>query len=171
MILRRISGYPLEWNYRYSEGERIDQLNSKKQFQFLPGCFDKHLATNPDITLTKDLDGKSIFARTGDGTLRITSDDVGLLIEADLIDNHLNRRLCSLIDRNRVRGWSHRAFPQLFGYRITTTDDVRLTQHHTAKLTEITLVIDKFPRARTRVTPIFLAGGPRLKVAANVTTH
>lgn len=168
MILRTIKAYALEWGYRYSEGERIDQLNAQRQFQFLPGCFDKHLATNPEITLTRDLDGKTVYARTSDGTLRIESDDVGLLVTADLLDNHLNRQLCSRIDAGRVRGWSHLAAPQLFGFRITQTDDVRLTQHHAAMLKELTLVIDKFPRARTRETPIFLKGGPRLKVAANV---
>lgn len=168
MILRTIKGYALEWGYKYSEGVDINKLNAKRQFEFLPGSFNKCLPANPDIILSRDLDGKTVFARTSDGTLRIESDDTGLLVTADLIDNHLNRQLCSLIDRNRVRGWSHRAVPQLFGFKITTTGDVRLTQHHTATLKELTLVVSKHPRARTRQTPIFLQGGPKSKGFAHV---
>lgn len=161
MILRTISGYCLEWQYRYSEGTDINRLNSKRQFEFLPGCFDKHLASGPDVALTMDLNSGIVFARTGDGTLRIQSDDTGLLVTADLVDSSLNRRLCHWIDIGRIRGWSHKAQPLFGGFRITKDADSQLTSHHQCQLQELTLVVNKFPRARSRTTPIFLTGGPK----------
>lgn len=163
MILRTISGYCMEWGYVYAEGALIHALNAKKHFEFTPGCFDAHLATNPDVALTMDLDGKSVFARTGDGSLKIVSDDVGLLVTADLLDTPLNRQLCKAIDIGRVRGWSHKAQPQWGGFRVTKTGDSQLTSHHQCQLQELTLVVNKFPRARSRRTPVFLSGGPKRK--------
>ena len=114
------------------------------------------------------MDGVTVFASVADGTLRLTSDDVGLLVEADLLDNPTNRELVDLIDRGKVRGWSH-GTSMLFANRKTTKiGDVTLTSYISAMLSEITLVVHKHPRARTRTTPIFLTGGPQERLPAGV---
>ena len=167
-ILRVVSGYAVEWSYRYHGGKYIEKLDPTQQFAFLPGCFDRCLSKSPDIALTQDLDGKTIFARTSDGTLLLEPDDVGLLVTAKLVDNPQNRELCRLIDRGRVRGWSHRTTPTFGDWRFSKVDGVSLYEYRHTKLTEVTIVIRKFPRQKTRTTPIFLSGGPQKKVVANV---
>lgn len=167
-ILRVIRGYAKEWHYRYHSGTYINQLDQSQQYSFLPGCYDKCLARKPDIPLTRDLDGKSVFARTGDGTLRLESDQIGLMVHAVLLDTPLNRELCELIDAGKVRGWSQRSEQFFGGFRIRKEDGVTLREHHTAGLKELTLVIGKWPRAKTRQTPIFLMGGPQAKGMAHV---
>lgn len=152
-VLRVVSGYAVEWGYRYPDG--VYGNDFANQFAFRPGAFNASLARGGDIALTQDLNGVP-FARTGDSTLRITSDAVGLLVEADLLDNPLNRGLCNLIDAGRVKGWSHNFLARAGGYRIRDVDGVKLTEIHRAELLELTLVIKKRPRQRVRSTPIFL---------------
>lgn len=167
-ILRTIHAYAIEWGYRYVAGKTWGSMTPNKQFSFLPGCFDKCLARRPDIPLTRDLDGKSIFARTGDNTLVLTSDDTGLLASVVLLDTPLNRELCQLIDDGKIRGWSHKAIPLFFGWRSVVEGDTHIDEHRDATLAEVTLVVRKWPRAKTRKTPIFLFGGPQPKGMAHV---
>lgn len=161
-ILHEFSGYVLEWGYEYYPGF-INKPDTSKPFLFLPGCFDECLASQPDIALTKDLDGVSVFARTSDGTLKLTSDDMGLLAHVTLLDNPLNRSLCFMMATGSIRGWSHRAHQIWGGMRVTKNNGVTLTEHRRANLSQVTLVVKKFPRARSRKTPIFLTGGPNGK--------
>lgn len=157
LVLRTIVGYCVEWHARYPTG--IYGNDYSQQFTFLPGAFHASIGNGNDIKLTQDLDGKTVFARTSDGTLRIESDDVGLLVTADLIDSPQNRKLVRKIDSNQVRGWSHR-FVSQFG-RQSSTDGVKLMEFTQATLQELTLVINKVPRLKQRQTPIFLSGGPQ----------
>ena len=163
-ILRTISGYCLEWDYVYHEGKYIHQLDPKKQFKLLPGCFDHSLANSKDIPLTLDGDKEKTLARTSDGTLRIVSDDCGLLVPADLVDTPLDRELCETIDAGNVRGWSHKMSLLFSLSKTTRKGDVTLRTFESCPLGAINLVVNNFPRARTRTTPVFLSGGPRQKV-------
>lgn len=167
-ILRTVRGYAVEWSYVFHAGDDINRLDPNQQFTFLPGCLDKHLATNPDIPLTMDLDGKTIFARTGDGTLILEPDEHGLLVTAKLVDNPVNRKLCALIDSGKVRGWSHNTKPVFGDWRFSKVDGVSRWTFHKMRLTEVTIVVRKHPRQRTRKTPIFLEGGPEAKEPTNV---
>jgi HK97 family phage prohead protease len=162
-ILRTLRGYCKEWHYRYHRGLFINRLNENHQYSFLPGCYDRCLARKRDIPLTRDLDGKTVFARTGDNTLVLESDDFGLMAHVTLLDTPQNRELCDLIDAGKVRGWSQRSLPVFGGSRVTKENGVTLQEHRIADLTEVTLVVKKWPRAKTRKTPIFLFGGPHAK--------
>lgn len=165
-VLRYVRGYAVEWGTRYPFGPYGNQWD--KQFTFLPGAFNACLSNCPDIALTKDLDGKTIFARTGDCTLDIQPDNFGLLVEAELLDTPENWELCRLIDANRIRGWSHYWRPTLGGFHKRDENGVELFEHHTAVLKELTLVVNKRPRAMYRKSPIFLCGGPGTTEAADV---
>ncbi len=155
-ILRTVSAYVVEWGYYYPSGLHGDDY--KNQFCFRRGAFDNTLARNPDIALTQDMNGVP-FARTSDGTLRIASDETGLLIEADLLDSQINRVLCRRIDARKIRGWSHKAgWPMIRTKR--TENGVTFTDYHSAKLLEATIVFAKTPRQKVRKTPMFLSGGP-----------
>ncbi|HUQ69228.1 MAG TPA: HK97 family phage prohead protease, partial [Planctomycetaceae bacterium] len=161
-MLRTISGYVIEWQFAYPEGPFCDWNKvGVNRFTYLAGSFDASIASGRDVPLTMDMDGVTVFARTGDGTLRITSDDVGLLVEADLLDTELNRVLVRRIDNKKVKGWSHRSFHTPLGCRVRQVDRVKLTEIHDAELREVTIVIRKVPRQLVRATPIFLSGGPK----------
>ena len=153
-MLRKIEGYAVEWGYYHFSGLYGDQRD--KQFAFLPGCFDASIARAENIALTMDLDSRTIFAQTSDSTLQLTSDDVGLLASVTLMDSPQNRELCRLIDAGKVRGWSHRSRPQFLGWKTRRENGVTLEDHHRAELTELTLVVKKVPRQKTRKTPIFI---------------
>lgn len=160
-VLRTISGYAVEWDFYYPNGRYGDDF--KNVFCFKQGAFDAAIASRADIKLTQDLDGKTVFARTGDGTLRIESDETGLLVTADLLDSPHNRILDRKIDTGRIRGWSHlykmRQGGHKFRHQIET--GVFHCDNYAADLLELTLVVNKVPRQKIRKTPIFLTGGPR----------
>lgn len=152
-IIRRIKGYCCEWGIRFPSGKFGNDFTS--QFTFLRGCFDEALASGREIIFSTDLNGQA-FARTSDGTLRLTSDETGLLVEATLIDTPANRELIRHIDCGRVRGWSFRAQPGWGGFTVRTEGGIEFTDHHRAGLSEVCLVVNKIPRAKTRKTPIFI---------------
>ncbi len=157
-ILRTIKSYCLEWNTYHPSGTMGNDWGS--QFCFLKDCFSRSIATGKDIPFTMDLNGQP-FAQTADQTLRLTSDDVGLLLEADLVDSPLNRWLVAQIDGGKVRGWSHSSRPVFGGFRSRREGDITFTDHRAAILLEVCVVIRKVPRAKTRTTPVFLSGGPQ----------
>lgn len=166
-ILRTLHGYVLEWGCEYLPGP-IFKPERNKPFTFREGCFDRCLARKPVIHLTKDMDSDFDFARTSDNTLTLVSDDVGLLAHVVLLDTPLNRSLCELIDAGKIRGWSHKAQPILGGMRVTRENGATFTEHLHANLLQVTLVHRKFPRARTRKTPIFFFCNPNPMGATNV---
>lgn len=165
-VLRYVKGYAVEWGTRYPTGEYGNQWD--RQFTFLPGAFDACLSRCPDIPLTQDLDGQTIFARTGDGTLQLDSDNFGLLADIELLDTPENRELCRMIDAGQIRGWSHFAKPMVGRLGKADESGVRVFTHQAAELTELTLVVNKVPRAKSRKSPIFLCGGPGTMEAADV---
>lgn len=155
-ILRTIRAYMIEWNGRYPDGQYGNDFAN--QFSFLPGAFDASLARGVDVVLSMDMDGRA-FSRTGDGTLRVSSDSVGLLVEADIRDGEL----IGLIDDGRIRGWSHKFAAVPSWGRVRSVDGIQLTEFHRADLRELTAVVRKRPRQLVRATPVFLSGGPMKK--------
>jgi len=158
-VLRTISGYCVEWHHVYSSGLYAEDHANK--FTFLPGSFNRCLSRGGDIKLTQDLDSVTIFASIADGTLRLVSDEVGLLVEADLLDSPVNRVLCQQIDAGKIRGWSHKFSPFMARCHRRTENGVKFTDYVHAELEELALVIRKVPRAKSRITPVFLSGGPK----------
>lgn len=157
-VLRVVSGYAVEWGYRYPDGRFGNDFANL--FTFLPGSFDACLARGGDIALTKDMDGEP-FARRSDGTLHIVSDETGLLVTATLLDTPRNRVLCRRIDDGKVKGWSHKFQAAPSWGRVRSIDGANLTEFFRAELSEVTLVIHKRPRQLVRATPVFLTGGPK----------
>ncbi|HUQ70680.1 MAG TPA: HK97 family phage prohead protease [Planctomycetaceae bacterium] len=167
-VLRVVRGHAIEWHGKYPDG--LYGNDFANQFSFLPGAFDASLAGGGDIALTMDMDGVP-FARRSDGTLRITSDAVGLLVEADLRDNPRNHVLCNRIDAGKVKGWSHQFWAAPSWGRVRSVKGVRLTEFHRADLLELTIVIRKRPRQRVRKTSIFLSGGPQKPLVPLIEKH
>lgn len=165
-VLRYVRGYAVEWNTRYPCGEFGEQKD--RQFTFLPGSFDKCLARCPDIFLSRDLDHQTVYARTSDCTLQLEADNFGLLADIELLDTPHNWELCRMIDAGKIRGWSHYAKPMVSRFLKADENGVRVFEYSAADLSELTLVIAKRPRAMTRKTPIFLAGGPGTTESADV---
>jgi HK97 family phage prohead protease len=66
-----------------------------------PGAFRKTLTETPDVRLLINHEGLPL-ARTKNGTLRLTEDTVGLLMDADLPDTQAARDLWTLVERGDV---------------------------------------------------------------------
>lgn len=154
IIIREFSGHFLEWGTRFPSGLYGDNL--AQQFEFMPGCFDKSLASGREVIFSVDLD-RTARASTSDGTLRIEADDIGMLATVQLLDTPANRELSRLIGNGRVKGWSFTARPQFGGFRTRPVDGVSLTEHFNCGLSEVCVVIRKRPRATSRRTPIFIS--------------
>ncbi|MDP1797918.1 MAG: hypothetical protein Q8K78_10565, partial [Planctomycetaceae bacterium] len=74
-IIRRLKGYFLEWEIAFPGGKFGNDF--QHQFRFVPGAFDAAIASGREIIFSTDLSGQA-FARTSDGTMRITADHHGL---------------------------------------------------------------------------------------------
>lgn len=66
-----------------------------------PGAFRKTLSETPDVRLLINHEGLPL-ARTKNGTLRLTEDQTGLYMDADLPDTQAARDLYTLVERGDV---------------------------------------------------------------------
>jgi len=66
-----------------------------------PGAFRKTLTETPDVRLLINHEGLPL-ARTKNGTLRLTEDQIGLYMDADLPDTQAARDLWTLVERGDV---------------------------------------------------------------------
>lgn len=94
-IIRRLRGYCCEWGHYFPSGVMGDDYS--QQFAFMPDAFDAAIVSGQNIRLTQDLDGIPL-ASTADNTLRLTSDETDLWVEAVLVDTQRNRDLIRAID-------------------------------------------------------------------------
>lgn len=70
--------------------------------QIAPGAFDEVLATKPDVHLTWDHDTRYVAARTKNNTLHLTSDDTGLLIDAQVGNYTWAKDLRTALERGDI---------------------------------------------------------------------
>jgi HK97 family phage prohead protease len=70
--------------------------------QIAPGAFDEVLATNPDVHLTWDHDTRYVAARTKNNTLTLSSDDTGLLIDAQVGNYTWAKDLRTALERGDI---------------------------------------------------------------------
>jgi len=81
-----------------------------------PGAFRASLDSRNDIKLLWNHDTGTVLGSTRAGTLKLTEDAKGLLVEASLPDTSAGRDLATLIKRGDVNAFS-------FGFRIPTNGD------------------------------------------------
>ena len=89
----RLSGYAAVFN------ESSVPLPFKESIA--PGAFRKTLSETPDVRLLINHEGLPL-ARTKNGTLRLTEDERGLLIDAELADTTEGRDIYKLVERGDV---------------------------------------------------------------------
>jgi HK97 family phage prohead protease len=82
-----------------------------------PGAFTASLQSRNDIKLLWNHDTGTVLGSTRAGTLRLTQDERGLFVEADLPDTQAGRDAAVSIQRGDVTAFS-------FGFRIPTGGDV-----------------------------------------------
>jgi HK97 family phage prohead protease len=76
------------------------------QERMLPGCFDEHLANNPDILCLRDHNVDKILGRTSAGTLKIARGDDGIRIECKRSNTTYALDLAENIRNGDIRGMS-----------------------------------------------------------------
>ncbi|NBT24642.1 HK97 family phage prohead protease, partial [bacterium] len=81
-----------------------------------PGAFRASLQSRNDVKLLWNHDTGTVLGSTRSGTLRLSEDNHGLLIEANLPDTNAGRDLATLIKRGDVNAFS-------FGFRIPANGD------------------------------------------------
>jgi len=70
--------------------------------QIAAGAFDEVLATNPDVHLTWDHDTRYVAARTKNNTLHLSSDEHGLLIDAQVGNYTWAKDLRTALERGDI---------------------------------------------------------------------
>jgi HK97 family phage prohead protease len=89
----RLSGYAAVFNE--------DSVPLPFLERIAPGAFRKTLTETPDVRLLINHEGLPL-ARTKNGTLRLTEDEAGLYMDADLPDTQAARDLYTLVERGDV---------------------------------------------------------------------
>lgn len=91
--------------------------------QIAEGAFDEVLATDPDVHLTWDHDTRYVAARTKNKTLTLSSDEHGLLIDAQVGNYTWAKDLRNALDRGDVDQGSFAFTVPDGGDEFTTDDD------------------------------------------------
>lgn len=81
---RRLEGYIAKWNVEARINDTFSEI-------VRPGAFSASLADGSDILGLMDHDPARLLARTGNGTLRLVEDSVGLAFSLDLPDTTCGR--------------------------------------------------------------------------------
>ena len=77
-----------------------------------PGAATRTLATNPDVRFLQNHDQNFLLARSTSGTLQLTEDDGGVLVNSDMANVSYARDLAVLLERGDISQMS-------FGFWIT----------------------------------------------------
>jgi HK97 family phage prohead protease len=89
---KKLRGYALKWNTRYNMGWFTEEI-------------DRDALNESDLTDVRALlnhDANIVLGRTTSGTLRLLSDDTGLMYEVDLPDTQAARDLAVSIERGDI---------------------------------------------------------------------
>ncbi|PPG25980.1 HK97 family phage prohead protease [Pseudoclavibacter sp. RFBG4] len=77
-----------------------------------PGAASRSLESNPDVRFLLNHDANKLLARTTSGTLRLTEDSEGVLVDADMANVSYARDLAELLERGDLTQMS-------FGFWVT----------------------------------------------------
>ena len=96
---KKITGYVVKWD-KYSE-----DMGGWKE-RVAKGAFTNTLANGPDVVSLFNHDAACVLGRRSAGTMSITEDDTGLLIEVTPPDTQVGRDVMASIKRGDVTGQS-----------------------------------------------------------------
>lgn len=80
--------------------------------EIAPGAFDRALAEDQDVRFLVDHDPSRLLGRTSSGTLRLSTDKLGLATEADMPDTTLGRDTQVMIERRDLSQMSFGFIPK-----------------------------------------------------------
>lgn len=103
-------------------------------------AFDRAIKKSGDITLTVDHDSGHIYARTNDGTLKLSEDAIGLRAEVLTKDEHI----IEMARKGKIKGWSFGMY-NVVDELEQRTDGLPVRHVKDFILDHITLVKDKIP--------------------------
>lgn len=132
---KQFVGRPIKW------GHWSDMIGGAFRERFLPGAFDEHLATKPDVIASIDHDARRLLGRTASSTLTLRSDREGLYIECDGPDTSYAADLAVSVKRGDIRGMSFIFEAAQGGDRWYTEDGERRRDVSKAKLYEVSFVV------------------------------
>lgn len=94
-----------------------------------PGAFDRALRERQDVTLLFNHERDHVLARTTSGTLRLSSDKTGLVVDADIADTSIGRDVAHLLARRDIGKMSFSFTPRKERWGLTKdgTDMVVVT--------------------------------------------
>lgn len=103
-------------------------------------AFEQALSRAGEVSVTVDHDGTHIYATTGDNTLKLYEDNIGL--HADVIISDPD--LVELAKKGKIRGWSFGMY-NVVDELEQRADDLPIRHIKSLDLDHITLVVNKTP--------------------------
>lgn len=123
----RMSGHASIFNRAAKVGSYYERI--------APTAFDKALSRPDDVRFLLNHNPDNLLGRTASGTLRLTRDDAGLMIDGDLPDTTLGHDVRELVKRGDLSGMSFGYMPNRDadtydvapdGLQVITRNDVDL---------------------------------------------
>lgn len=104
----------------------------------MPGAFDNHLASNPDVVALFNHDVNYPLGRTGNKTLKLRADEEGLHYEIEPNDTTYTQDLLKAIQRGDVSGSSFAFLPTKV--RWARDGDLEVRELHEVRLFDVSPV-------------------------------
>lgn len=125
-------GYAIVWN-ALSSDEGVGFVE-----RFVPGAFDDHLATDPDVYAIAQHDEKQPLGRTSKQTLELRSDEIGIGFNCSLPNTSFANDLIASIEHSDIDGMSFGFIP--VEQRWKKEGEIRIREIVKAKLDHISPV-------------------------------
>lgn len=131
-----ISGYaavfydPANRGTEYQIGRQyVERISSR--------AFEAALNSQDDVVAAFNHDPSMVLGRRSAGTLRLSSDEIGLRYEIDPPDTTVGRDTVTLIERGDVRGSSFAFAPREGGQRFSEEQNTRVRNLESVKLFDV----------------------------------
>jgi hypothetical protein len=141
-----LSGYVTKWNLLSSDRGGYRDL-------FRAGVFVNLTEENHDVKAYRDHDDSVYLGRTANSTLKLKTDDVGLLFSLELPDTQDGRDTAALMKRGDFGGMSFGYLPGEFEWKKKEHGPVR--EHISGQLFEISVVFSPaFPKTSVELNAL-----------------